>query len=150
MGKIVGQTGFFILAMGTCLREGISELKPVKLRLKTDLESRPTRAEGLVNTYISWPINVSTTKIHGFYWHNIQHWFSCHIEWKAFSIFLPPSFGLVPHEANLSVYIFHFLSFSSFDLLYISPHSLHWYFFAHIWYFPVQIIYYEPFKTPVV
>ena len=31
-----------------------SELKPVKLRLKIDLESYPAQAEGLVNMIITW------------------------------------------------------------------------------------------------
>ena len=45
MGKIVGQTRFFSLGEATSL----GEVKPVKLRLKIDLVSYPTWAEGLVN-----------------------------------------------------------------------------------------------------
>ena len=52
MGKIVGQTMFFSLGDATCLGEGNSEFKPVKLRLKIDIVSYPARAEGLVNIYI--------------------------------------------------------------------------------------------------
>ena len=39
--------GFFSLGEATSLEKENSELKPVKLRLKIDLVSYPTRAEGL-------------------------------------------------------------------------------------------------------
>ena len=45
IGKIVGQTRFFSLGEAASL-EGNSEFKPVKLCLKIDLVSYPTRAEG--------------------------------------------------------------------------------------------------------
>ena len=35
----------------TTIIQSKSEFKPVKLRLKTDLVSRPARAEGLINIY---------------------------------------------------------------------------------------------------
>ena len=45
MGKIVGQTKFFILGEATSLGEG--KFKPVKLCLKIDLESYPVRVGGV-------------------------------------------------------------------------------------------------------
>ena len=55
MGKTIGQTGFFSLGEATSL-EGKLWFKPVKPRLKIDLVSYPTWAEGVVNMiiYADW------------------------------------------------------------------------------------------------
>ena len=47
MGKIGGQTEFF--SLGEATRLGEEKFKPIKLRLKIDLVSYPTRSLGLVN-----------------------------------------------------------------------------------------------------
>ena len=52
MSKIVGQTGLFSLSMATSLREGNSEIKPVKLHIKKrDLVLHLAHVEGLVHTH---------------------------------------------------------------------------------------------------
>ena len=51
MGKIVGQTGHFNLAMATSLVERNSEFMPIKLFLKVHLVSHSTRGDG-VSKYI--------------------------------------------------------------------------------------------------
>ena len=47
MGKYLGTLGSSALVRQLVLEKENSELKPVKLRLKTDLVSYPARAEGL-------------------------------------------------------------------------------------------------------
>ena len=56
MGKIVGKTELFNLGMATGLREGKTEFKSVKLRLKIDLKSHPLDIFTIVNS-----LEISTT-----------------------------------------------------------------------------------------